>query len=934
MAIIIPKRFNEILSLDNKLYAATLSTVANISELLESGDMYFFEEYTDHGVKHIQNVLQSCQDIIEENTIDNLMKPLDVAVLINAVMLHDIGMFISLDIFNDLLAGKYDDVRIDAFDEKKWSSLWIEFLDEARKFNGTQKIQIFGDEMVIVRVPNLSNKNNLDTLDRKLIGEFIRRNHPRFAHEISLTGYIKGKISDITFASDFPGYCKDLSGLIARSHGIDIRDTFEYLKSNHSEYEWANPYSIKIIFLMIVIRVADYFQFDINRISIQTLKIKTFSTPYSEFEHLKHLAIKFVKVFQNDNETLMVETEPKDSVMFLSLKNLFKDIQKEIDTSWAILGEIYGKDLEPNKPKIKYRRIKSNIDNNRSSFLKKLNYIPEEITFTTDIELLKLLAAPLYGNNPSFGIRELLQNSIDACRERLKGQDTYQPNIDVFVVKDQDEYFFSIIDNGKGMTLFEIKHYFLRAGSSFRKSLDWKKKFTDESGHSLIARSGKFGIGVLASFILGSEIHVKTGSISSDEVLEFKASINSNQIEVIKRDEKSFKGTTIKVRISKKTFEGLINLEDKNDLKWYEWYTLSEPPINYYVVRDKNIQKLTPSFELEPSYNDISNEYWNIIYPNGFHSVRWTYSAPIKGISRNLSCNGIVIPYGKLPETSHYAFLKTVPRVSVFDFDGILNLNLNRNSLEENEALSISLLEDIYSEVIAKLLCYDFKKDLSILKKGKIGFKRYPFGHPCLKSYYSGNLEIGFTKQGFFLFENHFIKYLNNKSVIEIVLFNESKELGELSDKITVIEISNSENVTTLTYEIDPAHHRAFRIFLREEHYDKMFKSNIKSRIRQGLKSQHKLDLDNYNNWKSYTYQLNSKTGVDIKMYANVLENIKLIKEYKYHYQYDYDSILSKVIAEYFKGDVIIPFDMKERKSKYPYAFEKLERHIRKYQEI
>jgi HSP90 family molecular chaperone len=32
---------------------------------------------------------------------------------------------------------------------------------------------------------------------------------------------------------------------------------------------------------------------------------------------------------------------------------------------------------------------------------------------------MELLIKPLYGNNPSIGIRELLQNAVDATKERM-----------------------------------------------------------------------------------------------------------------------------------------------------------------------------------------------------------------------------------------------------------------------------------------------------------------------------------------------------------------------------------------------------------------------------------------------------------------------------------------------------------------------------------
>jgi hypothetical protein len=431
-----------------------------------------------------------------------------------------------------MIEGKYDNVRVAEFDDKTWSELWTEYIYEAKRFSGKQRLKIFGDENIKIEAPLLTNKDKLNGIDKKLIGEFIRRHHPRIAHEISFVGLIGKDNKVISFASNletkYKDY-KDLAGLLARSHGIEVRDTFDYLKK-FSEEEWSFPYSIQIVFLMTVIRLADYFQIESSRVSIQALKLKTFSSPVSELEHFKHLSIKFVKQSHIDSEALTVEADPKNSLLYIKLKELFKDIQHELDISWAVLGEVYGRENFEKKPNLKYRRIRSNLER-KSKFSSNAHYVSERVVFTSDEELPKLLIAPLYGDDPSFGVRELLQNSIDACREREieenKTKNNYHALIKVTIDKDEENKpFFEIKDNGRGMTLIELKNYFLKAGASFRKSADWQKKFVTDEGQAIVLRSGKFGVGVLAAFLIGEEINVCTKSIYSSVGYKFKADID------------------------------------------------------------------------------------------------------------------------------------------------------------------------------------------------------------------------------------------------------------------------------------------------------------------------------------------------------------------------------------------------------------------------
>ena len=61
---------------------------------------------------------------------------------------------------------------------------------------------------------------------------------------------------------------------------------------------------------------------------------------------------------------------------------------------------------------------------------------------------------------------------------------------------------------GIGMTSSVVLEYFLRAGASFRRSDAWRQQHELAPGESRILRSGRFGVGALAAFLLGDEIEV------------------------------------------------------------------------------------------------------------------------------------------------------------------------------------------------------------------------------------------------------------------------------------------------------------------------------------------------------------------------------------------------------------------------------------------
>ena len=257
---------------------------------------------------------------------------------------------------------------------------------------------------------------------------------------------------------------------------------------------------------------------------------------------------------------------------------MLNDLQLELDVSWAVLGEVYSKQECVSKFGLRLRRIRSNLEN-KEKFEKSVDYIPLGAAFkAADADLLKLLIDPLYGNRPEVGFRELMQNSIDAihelrefykkgingCIERWPEITKNDPSIDIVIsicrktennvlpVEDW-EYWVEVRDRGIGMNADIICNYFLNAGASFRNSEFWRANYLDADRMSVIPRSGRFGVGVLAAFLLGNKIKVITKNTNSDYGISFVASIEDDTIE-LKKVERDFIGTEIYIKTNKNVF--------------------------------------------------------------------------------------------------------------------------------------------------------------------------------------------------------------------------------------------------------------------------------------------------------------------------------------------------------------------------------------------
>ena len=123
----IPNSFNQILQKDERLHSCILQIVSDFQPILKDNKLYFFEEYTDHGIEHIESVLNAAAEIITEDSYP-LLNAKDIAVLIMSIILHDLGMHIEYSTFLAFLNGQYDDVRIQSLDKKTWKQL-IDFSD-------------------------------------------------------------------------------------------------------------------------------------------------------------------------------------------------------------------------------------------------------------------------------------------------------------------------------------------------------------------------------------------------------------------------------------------------------------------------------------------------------------------------------------------------------------------------------------------------------------------------------------------------------------------------------------------------------------------------------------------------------------------------------------------------------------------------------------
>lgn len=685
MRSLIPKRWED--KLDHKTMYTLEENILAYQDILDS-DLFFFPEYTNHKLLHISNIIEISTALIPSDCDADLTGE-DIAVYIISVLYHDIGMHITYEGFcriltEGFLAHGYEGI----YDDRPWPLLWEDYIHEARLWDDRTRAQILGasDRFSLIQVlcpPGElpADGGVLNLYDRLFIGEFLRRNHCRMAFDIACSGFpcAEGSINAL------PSQWTLIAGHIARSHGVDIWKMLDIMGAQYGG-SLLRIRGVHVLYLMAVLRIADYFDISDNRAAANLSRLYHFKSPVSVREWQKNQCVTNI-VFgaARDPELLFIETVPPvNSGIYLELKHLMEDMQRELDTSWAVLGDVYGR--SPLNLRLSIRRIKSDLTNTGCAE-HSVNYLTDKITFRANPGILKLLIGPLYDYQPVYGIRELLQNSIDACREkqalcRERGESYHGLVMVEMAALSGGRGFIRVSDNGIGMSSYVIRNYYMVAGSSYRNDPAWRKDYLNADTHiPKVIRSGRFGIGVLATYLLGEQVHVETTSYLEKMSYSFDAVLESPQLDIYKNPRTDGEsGTIITVQTTQKLLDRLKVIPD--------WYCESEPEVVFI-----------PECRLDRSENAVSHNWKTCVLSTG-NTACYRFQKNEKDGFSKIYVNGL------LTESNH-------GRVSVNireNFEEI-SLSLKRDRITGINGRSIKA-QDIQNEInqsvlLARLLTCD-----------------------------------------------------------------------------------------------------------------------------------------------------------------------------------------------------------------------------------
>lgn len=666
--LIIPHDFEDILKRDARLYALVIGICSRFAPLINEPP-YFFPAYTNHQLLHSQKVLDIAKLLIAPSSF-NTLTPQDIAVLILSALAHDLGMHITFAGFRALIHDEYNENRLnEVFKDKNWSRLWYEYKKEIRLWDQKKKTSVFSKKFDIVEIPD--DPLELTELQRMIIGEFLRWHHHRLAQDIITSGFPMRAGEYKEFFPDENEYqnLQTMTALLVRSHGENAWRMIDIVENIYGRnLSLSRLFNCHFSYVMTLLRLSDYLDMSEERASLDIYRKHDYFSSVSALEWEFNQCIDSLDFKESGSERLYIwVSEPRNSTLFLKIQRHLKSMQDELDTCWAVLG--YTRTQE----ELSIRHISSNLDT-EGGLKDSVPYLPEPIYFDSNKDLLKLLVKPLYGNDILLAVRELLQNAVDACREKevIAGTD-YTPLVEIRISQDS----ISVTDNGMGMTPYVIKNYYLKVGATYRNDLNWKKHFLQD-GRSIIIRGGRFGIGVLAGFLIGDEIAVETQPLGENTGYRFIADLNAEQIDVFKTEKKesNCSGT----RITIKNNGSIARILHKEALK--DIYTLSSPQIRLvYGNKDGNEKGIILN-----SMCHVKNMY------HFFVNDVDVYWKPSETSDKMVSYNGFWL---KGESFSHNIDDLKQIEVHLVDKDNKLELELNRNSISNIDFIKKNFLLQI-----------------------------------------------------------------------------------------------------------------------------------------------------------------------------------------------------------------------------------------------
>ena len=448
--------------------------------------------FTLHEEGHSHRVAQRMAELAGAEVIA-AVEPYDLGALLLSAYLHDIGMTPKQSNLDGLLA------------------YLLSADPEALEAEEQTALQTWLDESAYGISPPLSEGAPSAAVIRQarsLVARYVRARHNDWS-----AAWMEENLAEIDDET-YSGFLSDVI-LLCKSHHFG----YDMLRDDAFEPRLVGTPGtvLNLRFDACLLRIADVLDFDPERTPKILYDHRDVEKSSAIFWHKDHNL-----AFVQKGGSLRIHARPPDALTHHAIDLTVRDIDRELQLCRRLVEEApidrMG-DLELPHRWMLETNVRVNIKPRDGAY----EYM--DGTFRPDQErILELLGGTALYGSPLAAVRELLQNAFDAVRERIAYQrlqedkpavpetlERIAANHSVSLTLDQTDEGVRLVcrDSGAGMSREIIRSRFLVGGSTASRELRELERRCRDKGFS-IGRTARFGIGVLAYFLLGSRLEVRT----------------------------------------------------------------------------------------------------------------------------------------------------------------------------------------------------------------------------------------------------------------------------------------------------------------------------------------------------------------------------------------------------------------------------------------
>lgn len=544
-------------------------------------------EFDLHNVKHSEAVLKIIEDLLGDHA--NNLSSYDLFSLIAVSYLHDCGMAVSdfeINVMRLIENDEYDGKKVCTKNQalaliEKNKAIVFKSKNDSKDVKGwlfypgsEEKLFDYYSQLLIDyqsfrngKIDRINKSDDIEKTNNELRTDYIRRTHAE-----RVETYIKtwGETRFSSFPNKSLG--KRLANKIAitcRAHG----ETDEYVRGElEKKVMYVGNETSNLQFVAMMLRIGDIVHFSYDRAPIELRAMHHFESDYSH-EQWRIKSDSGVNYSISKNGEISYSAYciiPQD---YYDLMKYVDGIDNELVLYNRLRNEEQWEDTYPALKKYKVNR--DNIAHDDS-----FTPVPNlKFTLEQNRILELLMGAQLYSDKYAC-LRELYQNSLDACRcqmaaDEANGKESVgKIEFGIETDKEGKKYVYCL-DNGKGMSTHIIENYLLKIGSSYYKSSDFYQ--SQAATGNKFTPTSQFGIGILSCFMIGDRLEITTKEEGGEyiscvmenihECFYYKKESSSEDIELIPSS-----GTLIKIFLND-GYKDSMSVEYMDNIGYLLWST-------------------------------------------------------------------------------------------------------------------------------------------------------------------------------------------------------------------------------------------------------------------------------------------------------------------------------------------------------------------------